>query len=261
MIGPLTSRNRAVGRLLESNPSSRLRSTFLHHHDRIVDHDADRRGRAPKSRQVLIEKPSSSMKANVPTIDTGTATSGMIEARQVCRNTITTAPRAASPRRASGITALIDCSTKRSGRRRCRSRPGGEVLLHLLHRAPHLVRQRDRVRTSAPGRSRSPRGLLLRSERSADSPAPSSTRATSFRRSTPAVAEVRRMTVADSSSVARRPCALTAELEVGVPRRGGRAHDAGGDLLVLPRAARAPTSAAVTVRLASFCGSIHTRIA
>ena len=37
-----------------------------------------------------MEKPKASISANVPTIDTGTAMSGMMEARQVCRNTITT---------------------------------------------------------------------------------------------------------------------------------------------------------------------------
>ena len=41
---------------------------------------------SPNSVRLLSEKPKASITANVPTIDTGTATSGMIEARQVCRN-------------------------------------------------------------------------------------------------------------------------------------------------------------------------------
>ena len=45
---------------------------------------------SPNSDSVLIEKPNASSTANVPTIDTGTATSGMIDARQVCRNSTTT---------------------------------------------------------------------------------------------------------------------------------------------------------------------------
>ena len=35
-------------------------------------------------------KPKACMTAKVPTTDTGTASSGMIEARQVCRNRMTT---------------------------------------------------------------------------------------------------------------------------------------------------------------------------
>jgi hypothetical protein len=45
---------------------------------------------SPNRVSVLIEKPSIHSTAKVPTIDTGTASSGMIEARQVCRNSTTT---------------------------------------------------------------------------------------------------------------------------------------------------------------------------
>ncbi len=45
---------------------------------------------SPNNDSVLIEKPNASRTANVPTTETGTATSGMIEARQVCRNSTTT---------------------------------------------------------------------------------------------------------------------------------------------------------------------------
>ncbi|MNC60250.1 hypothetical protein D3C75_1101190 [compost metagenome] len=38
----------------------------------------------------MREKPNSSMTAKVPMMETGTASSGMMEARQVCRNRITT---------------------------------------------------------------------------------------------------------------------------------------------------------------------------
>ncbi len=64
---------------------------------------------------VLIEKPSSSMNAKVPTIDTGTATSGMIDARHVCRNTITTMTTSRIASSSVSITALIDFCTKRVG--------------------------------------------------------------------------------------------------------------------------------------------------
>ena len=44
----------------------------------------------PKSDSVLIEKPSSGKSANVPTSETGTASSGISVARQPCRKTNTT---------------------------------------------------------------------------------------------------------------------------------------------------------------------------
>src|SRR5687768_15433435 len=44
----------------------------------------------PNSDSALMENPNASISANVPMMDTGTASNGMIEARQVCRNTITT---------------------------------------------------------------------------------------------------------------------------------------------------------------------------
>src|SRR5215469_4998762 len=44
----------------------------------------------PNSDSALIENPNASSSENVPTIDTGTAINGMIEARHGCRNTITT---------------------------------------------------------------------------------------------------------------------------------------------------------------------------
>jgi hypothetical protein len=49
----------------------------------------------PNRLSVLIEKPSRYSAAKVPTTDTGTASSGMIEARQVCRNRITTSTTSA----------------------------------------------------------------------------------------------------------------------------------------------------------------------
>jgi hypothetical protein len=47
----------------------------------------------------------------VPTIDTGTATSGMIEARQVCRNRITTRTTSAVASSSVRTTALIEART------------------------------------------------------------------------------------------------------------------------------------------------------
>ncbi len=44
----------------------------------------------PNSDRLLSEKPAASITAKVPTSDTGMARIGMIAARQLCRNTITT---------------------------------------------------------------------------------------------------------------------------------------------------------------------------
>ena len=58
-----------------------------------------------------MEKPNSSITANVPTMDTGTASRGMIDARHVCRNTITTSTTSATASSSVWITARIDSRT------------------------------------------------------------------------------------------------------------------------------------------------------
>jgi hypothetical protein len=53
----------------------------------------------PNSDRLFSEKPNAASTANVPISDTGIATIGMIEARQVCKNsttTMTTRPTATS---------------------------------------------------------------------------------------------------------------------------------------------------------------------
>ena len=69
----------------------------------------------PKSESALIEKPKRCMTANVPTIETGTASSGMIDARQVCRKTMTTSTTMASASSSVWTTALIEPRTKMVG--------------------------------------------------------------------------------------------------------------------------------------------------
>ena len=51
------------------------------------------------------------MTANVPMSDTGTATSGMIEARHVCRNTITTMTTRRIASKSVSTTDRIDSRT------------------------------------------------------------------------------------------------------------------------------------------------------
>ena len=69
----------------------------------------------PNSDSAFSEKPNRYMTAKVPISDTGTAISGMIEARQVCRNRITTmtTSRIASSRVCT--TALIEPRTNTVG--------------------------------------------------------------------------------------------------------------------------------------------------
>ena len=55
------------------------------------------------------------MTANVPTSDTGTATSGMIEARQVCRKITTTSTTSMMASNSVSTTASIDSRTKTVG--------------------------------------------------------------------------------------------------------------------------------------------------
>ena len=51
------------------------------------------------------------MTASVPTSDTGTATSGITEARQVCRNSITTITTSSNASNSVCTTASIDWRT------------------------------------------------------------------------------------------------------------------------------------------------------
>ncbi len=66
---------------------------------------------SPNSDRVLIEKPNASITAKVPTTETGTASSGMIEARQLCRNTITTSATSTTASSRVWITESIDSRT------------------------------------------------------------------------------------------------------------------------------------------------------
>ena len=67
---------------------------------------------SPKSERLLMENPSASMTANVPTSDTGTAASGMMEARQVCKNRMTTMTTSNTASTSVWITASMECRTK-----------------------------------------------------------------------------------------------------------------------------------------------------
>ncbi|MCY1302711.1 hypothetical protein D9M70_523880 [compost metagenome] len=69
----------------------------------------------PNSDSALMEKPKSCMTAKVPINDTGTAARGMIEARQVCRNRITTSTTRATASNRVYTTAVMELRTKMVG--------------------------------------------------------------------------------------------------------------------------------------------------
>ena len=69
----------------------------------------------PKSERLLMEKPSPCMTAKVPMMDTGTASNGIIDARHVCRNTITTSTTSAIASSSVWMTESILACTKRVG--------------------------------------------------------------------------------------------------------------------------------------------------
>lgn len=69
----------------------------------------------PNSDSALSENPSRCITAKVPISDTGTAASGMIEARQVCRNRITTSTTSTMASSRVCTTASMEPRTKMVG--------------------------------------------------------------------------------------------------------------------------------------------------
>ncbi len=65
----------------------------------------------PNSVSTLIENPSSHSTAKVPMIDTGTATSGISDARQVCRNSTTTITTSRIASSSVSMTESMECWT------------------------------------------------------------------------------------------------------------------------------------------------------
>jgi hypothetical protein len=149
----------------------------------------------------------------VPTIDTGTASSGMIDARQVCRNRITTSTTSARIASSSVVTTAFDRLRARtaSGRRRSRIprlRASPSDMSAMVARTPSLM-----ASALEPGAGRwdgAGRVLVVQQRAQARSrPAPSSMRAMSRKRVMAPSALVLTMMSPNSSSVFSRPWALT----------------------------------------------------
>src|SRR5471032_2937345 len=106
MIGPLTSCIALYVASRADSPASIFRSTFST--TTIASSTTiPIASTMPNNDNALIEKPNASSSEKVPMIDTGTANNGIIDARQVCRNTITTSTTSAIASINVWITASI----------------------------------------------------------------------------------------------------------------------------------------------------------
>src|SRR5215471_11840689 len=114
IIGPVTSLMACLAAAAGDNPSAMLRSTFstttIASSTTIPIASTN-----PNNDRLLIENPTPSITANVPTSDTGTAASGMIDARHVCRKRITTITTSRTASASVWITASIECRTNTVG--------------------------------------------------------------------------------------------------------------------------------------------------
>ena len=91
------------------SPSRRLRSTFST--TTIASSTTmPTASTSPNSDRLFSENPSAARIAKVPTSDTGIAMIGMIDARQVCRNRITTTTTSATASTMVTTTSCTDCA-------------------------------------------------------------------------------------------------------------------------------------------------------
>ena len=147
MIGPDTSRMACTVACRGARPFSIFRSTFSTTTMASSTTIPMARTR-PNRLSALIEKPNRCITANVPTIDIGTAISGMIDARHVCRNRMTTRTTSNDrfkqrmddglDRSADELGRIVDDLVIHAFRH-------GQ--LHLVHRGTNFVGDLDRVGT------------------------------------------------------------------------------------------------------------------
>ncbi len=94
MMGRLTSFMATLVASRGDRPSAMCRSTFST--TTIASSTTmPMASTSPNNDSVLMEKPNASSTANVPMTETGTATRGMIDARHVCKNRMTTSTTSA----------------------------------------------------------------------------------------------------------------------------------------------------------------------
>ncbi len=113
-IGPVTSFIACRVASTGERPSAMLRSTFST--TTIASSTTIPIARTrPNSDSALMPKPRALITANVPMSDTGTAASGIMLARQVCRNSTTTTTTSRIASISVSTTALIESRTNTVG--------------------------------------------------------------------------------------------------------------------------------------------------
>src|ERR1043166_1347065 len=111
MIGPVTSLIAWRGASIGESPSAMFRSTFST--TTIASSTTiPIASTSPNSDSALMLKPSANITENVPTSETATAASEMIEARHVCKNSSTTMTTSIKASTRVCTTASIECRTK-----------------------------------------------------------------------------------------------------------------------------------------------------
>src|SRR5262245_25166513 len=110
MTGPVTSSIALRAASRGDNPSASHRSTFS---TTTIASSTTMpiASTMPNSDRLLSEKPNMVMTANVPTSETGTATIGMIVARQFCKKTSTTINTSTNASISVWTTLMIDSCT------------------------------------------------------------------------------------------------------------------------------------------------------
>ena len=111
IIGLVTSLIARLAASTGDKPSAMLRSTFSTT-TMASSTTMPMANTRPNSERLLMEKPNASITANVPISDTGTAASGMIEARHVWRKMMTTMTTSRIASTSVCTTASIECRTK-----------------------------------------------------------------------------------------------------------------------------------------------------
>src|ERR1041384_1702144 len=114
IMGLVTSLMARLAASTGDNPSAILRSTFSTT-TMASSTTIPIASTSPNNDRLLIEKPRPSITANVPTSETGTAASGMIEARQVGRKMMTTMTTSKTASSNVCTTASIECRTNTVG--------------------------------------------------------------------------------------------------------------------------------------------------
>ena len=114
MMGESSRREEASAASFLDMPSRRFRATFSTT-TMASSTTIPMASTKPNNDSALSEKPSICIKAKVPTSDTGTATSGIIDARQVCRNSTTTNTTSSTASSRVFTTASIEPRTNTVG--------------------------------------------------------------------------------------------------------------------------------------------------